>query len=311
MRALAITALLSIATPCVAAPVNLPINVADGASWTIESARVRVDEVGAATRRMESGARYQASYRDGADGAVLTLKPLGGSLYGLTVGAAALSRSDLPLEVDVDERLIPIRARNWPALREALLALLDAPTADGPPVDPMVGETARAVFRSLHDEQAPEIMFPPFHYLGFGQGRALDPDQPQAYEDQVSNLLGGPPIKTRGSFVLESHDRQAGRAVVVWSQAPDPESLAASVRDANNALIAKTGPAGRDEVAEKAIGRMNAMTRDDRCRFEIDVPTGLAVKTECASTIGLSIPGEPPARSTTTWTITQTLPEKR
>ena len=311
MRTLAIAALLSVATPCLAAPVNLPINVADGATWIIESVRVRVDEVGSATRRIESGARYQASYRDGADGGVLTLRPLGGSLYGEVVGAPALSRSDLPLEVDVDERLTPLRARNWPALREALVALLDAPTAGGPPVDPKVGETAKAVFRSLPDERAAAIMFPPLHYLGLGQGRALDPDQPQAYEDQAPNLLGGAPIKTRGSFVLGSHDRQAGRAVVIWSEAPDPESLSASIREANKALIAKTGPAGRDDVADKAIGQMSTASRDDRCRFEIDIPSGLAVKTECASTIGMSVPGEPPARSTTTWTITQTLPEKR
>lgn len=309
MRSFAIAGLLSFATPCLSAPVNLPINLVDGAAWTIESARVRVDEVGDATQRKESGARYQASYRAGAHGAVLTLKPVGGSFYGEVVGAPALSRSDLPLDLDVDARLNPIRARNWSALRMALLALLDAPHASGPSTDLTVGDAARTFLRSLPDERAPGIMFPPLYYLGLGQGRALEPGRPQPYEDQVQNVFTGAPIKTRGSFLLDRLDPVAQRATVVWTQAPDPESLANSVREANKAMIASTGPSGRDDAGAKAVGQMSAMSRLDSCRFEIDVPSGLAVRTECESMIAMSTPGEPEARSTTTWTITQTLPE--
>ena len=91
------------------------------------------------------------------------------------------------------------------------------------------------------------------------------------------------------------------------------------------AIERQTGPGGRDldrpaqlvgghrthqhGVRGQELGEAR-MSRDSRCRFRIDMKSGLATHTECASAIVMSALGEE-SRRTDTWTITQTLPEKR
>lgn len=290
MRALVLVAALLAAAPAVAEPVDLPVNVADGASWTITTLRVRTTDQEGAPTEIRSESRSRATFRADREGGRLILTPMdGASSADLGTGLRA-EGLDFPLEFDVDEAMTPTRMRNWPQLRDAVLAFFVKQSSEGRFADPV-----KEMYRRMTPEDAPNLFTPHLALLGLGQGLALEVGQPHTYEGEVPNPLGGPSIKSRGSLAIQAHDPKAGRASVVWTQTLDPASLAASLRE-----IGKTMQAG-------AADDLN-VAREERCRFEIDVPTGLAIRTECASEIMLTIQGKS-GRRTDRWTITQTLPE--
>ena len=292
--------------PAVAEPIALPVQVTDGASWVVESIRERIDERGGEPRRIESKSRFAIRYQAQADGGLLRVTPTEGGLYGEVEGVS-LKEFDLPLEIQVDESLTPLRLQNWPVVREALFRFFDAQAAKNPALSPKVADAVKGIFRDLPAEQVPVTMAPVFTYLGLGQGLSLSRGQPTTYEDQLPNPLGGGLIKTNAAFVLESYDQSAGRAVVVWTQALDPKSLAANLRSSMRALVDRAGIPGDQAKMEEAMAQAS-MARDDRCRFEIHIPSGLAITAECASTLDISAQNRK-ARRIDRWTITQTVPE--
>jgi hypothetical protein len=285
MRGLIVAAALAFATPALAASYEFPVDVPDGATWTVETVRVRTGERDGKPIRSETRSRYGVRYRSlKGGGGLLTLRLDKGSLPDPLKGVS-LAAFERPLELEVDETLTPLRARNWPEYRQALFALLDT------------------------DDQAHSIMAPAFNYIGLGQGLALDRGRPLAYEGEQPNPVGGAPIRTRASYVLESVDRKGGRAVIAWKQTLDPESMRAAVLEIARPLLEKAAKPDEKAEVEKLMATL-VIGRDDRCRFEIDVPTGLAAKVECSSETRVTVPGQGALNTTDSWTITQTVPER-
>lgn len=302
-RALALLA-LAIAPPAFGAPVELPVDLVDGATWTITTERIREDVRGGAPRRVESHARYKATYRAADEGQSLVLELLDGSVGGDAPGNLPLDQLKAPIEVEVDEALAPVRLADWPKLRTAVYAAIDGATPD-----PKAREVARTVFEPLSAEQAANIMLPHMAYLGLGQGLALDPATPHRYQSELPNPLGGPAVAADAVLAIDPASVGGDRPVITWTQAMNPESLAATMRSGVDALLAKAGTPEQLAQVQSAVKDMS-MTRQDRCRFEIDAETGLAARTECSTEIKARAGGQDISR-TDRWTIIQSLPEKR
>lgn len=284
---------------------ELPVKLPDGASWTLQVERERSRERGSRPPQASKlVTEMRLSWRaEGDDG--------GGRLTATTVAAdagplaapedvmAALGQAR-PVVMDVDAALTPERIRNWDEVRgdlEAAVAKL-AP-------DPKMTEMAKGLFGGLSDVQAAQVVMRDLGLVAIGQGTALELGDAFDYEDRLPNPLGGPPIATKGRFELVSFDAAKGEAVVEWRQAFDPDAAAASLAVALEALMAQASPEQAPRVKSAFEGAK--VDRKDHCRHQIHVPTGLAVRVACTSTIDVTVQGET-GRNVDRWTITQTLP---
>lgn len=303
MRAAIALALAAWAPAAMAA--ELPVKLADGATWTVTVARER--------ERTRSGQAPQASKL------VTTLQLTwtargedGGQLRAVTVAAdagplaapedvmAALGQAR-PVIMDVDAALTPERIRNWDEVRGDLEAAVAKLTGD-----PKMAATAKGLFAGLSDAQAAQVVMRDLGMVAISQGMALEPGKPHDYEDNLPNPLGGPPIKSKGRFELISFEPAKGQAVVEWRQAFDPASATASLTVALESLMKKASPDQAPKVRKAFEGaRVN---RKDSCRHEIDAATGLAVHVTCTSVIEITAQGQT-GRNVDRWTITQTLPK--
>lgn len=302
-RALALL-VLALAPPAFAAPVELPVNVVDGATWTITTERIREDARGGPPRRVESHARYRATYRTAGEGQILVLELLDGSIGGDAPGNLPMDQLKAPIEVEVDEALAPVRLADWPKVRAAVYAAIDGATPDA-----KARELARTLFEPIDAQQAANIVLPHMAYLGLGQGLVLDPEAPHRYQSELPNPLGGPAVAGDAVLAIDPASAKSARPVITWTQTLNPQSLAATMRASLDALLAKA--ATPEQLAEvQSAAKDLSVTRQDRCRFEIDEPSGLAVKTECSTELKMRASGQDISR-TDRWTITQSLPEKR
>lgn len=285
---------------------ELPVKVRNGDSWIQTSQHTRKDVRNGVETSQTATLVVRATYREEFGVATLRHEFVSANADGASASevatAAAQAGLVYPAVLEVDESLTPVRVQDWAAMRERVFEGLRRVTDDD-----QAFEAVRASFEKLDGAQA-ATMFKQQAFVGLGQGTALELEEPHRYDSHVPNLLGGPPIKASGEFVLVSHDPAQGRAVVTWSQRPDPEAMAVSLKASMEALLARAAPekleALRAEFAEMKL------ERQESCRFEIDVRTGLSEKTVCTVEIRSGTPRETAIR-TETWTITQTLPEKR
>lgn len=304
MRIFLAAAAVALATPALAAPVALPVDVADGATWMITTHRIREDGGDRAPRKVESRARYKATYRASGETDRLVLQLLEGSLGGDATANLPLNELKEPVELEVDEAMTPLRLADWPAVRAAMYRVVDSMAPE-----PQARQIARSIFDPMNGETAVAVIYPHMTYLGLAQGLALDPASPHRYEAELPNPLGGPSITADAVLALDPAAAASERPVVTWTQTMNPESLAASLKGAMRAMLANATTPEQLAKAEAAAKDL-AMSREDRCRFEIDRPSGLAVNTVCSTVVKLSLAGQRVER-TDRWTITQTLPEPR
>ncbi len=298
---------LAIATaPAVAQALDLPVTLRDGATWTQTSVHMRTDVRNGETRATKATVVIKSTYRK--DGDVRTVRLDFVSFD--ADGADAALRADLtekaklvyPAVLEVDESLRPVRVREWDKVREAIFRAL----ADTVP-DARALEAAKASFANMDDEQA-AALFKEQGLIALGQGTGLTPGEERSYDSEVPNLLGGPSIKASGTFRLESADKARGRAVVTWAQEPDPASLTASLKVSMEAMLARIAPEKQAEA--KAQLADFVLERQEGCRYEVDIPTGLAATTDCTVEMRSGLKTQI-AQRTERWVITQSPPESR
>jgi hypothetical protein len=284
----------------------MPVKLSDGASWSQTIARTRTDERGGQTHAVTLTTVLKVTYNR-PKGQPATLRQAfvsaeaGAGFTGADAAqAAAQAKLVFPATIEVDDSLTPTRVANWPDLR----ATMDAEFARLIS-DPKALEAARGSFVNLTDKQA-AVFFKEQQLIALGQGLDLAAGQSRSYDDKVPNMMGGPPILTHGTFRMESYDLPKGRAVVTWTQTLDTASASASISATAAAMLARMAP----EQAAKSKAALEGLTidRSDSCRFEIDIPTGLATTADCTSTMQSGLPGKA-AKRTDRWLISQTLPE--
>lgn len=287
--------LASLATP--AAAQSLPVKVSDGASWTMSVEQSRETKRGGQRQAWSFVTTKELTLQ----GDRLTIVPVSVKAEpGLSEQAAAGRSLPVAVVLTVDETLAPLEVVNAPEVRAAVEAMIAR--SAGPEQTAAVNSVAPAMLDATVEVMAKSDL----SRAALGQGADLKLGVAAAYEDHLPNPLGGPPILSKASFTLETYDRKTGRAVIAWRQQLDPKSTQESLSLALNALTAKVAPE-RVAEARAAFAKMT-VTRDDACRHEIDIPTGLAVRVECSSLMVSGI-GEETAQVTDRWTITQTLPQ--
>lgn len=293
MKRAALALALLTATPALAQ--KLPVRLAEGAAWTFVATHERESEGGKSysvttSKRLTWTAGPSGQGRLRMDHLSVTANA------GLPPEAAFTQTLTIPVEFEVDEGLAPNGVRNPDQVRAAVREMLVKSGATPQEIDRRV-----AANPAILDQTAMALVGRELGLLARAQGSNLRLGLPGYEEDETPNPLGGPMIRSRLIYELESYDAATGRAVVTWRSAMDPDSMRASLVEA-----AERAPPARRAEAQAAFAKMR-VENERSCRNEIDIPSGLAVKIECLTR--LSVTSDDKTRtSTDRWTITQTLP---
>jgi hypothetical protein len=160
---------------------------------------------------------------------------------------------------------------------------------------------------SVLDAAAKAMIASELMMTSHAQGLPLQPGKPISAAAEMPNPIGGPPLRATESASLESVDRKAGRAVVIWRQVLDPGALKASV-EGMLAAMAK-GKVSPEKIQEARAAFADAsMESQTTCRDEVALPSGLAIKAVCDMSMATTVQGKT-QHAAEHWTITQTLPE--
>jgi len=301
--AMAIATLAVAAMAGAAAAASMPVKIANGAAWTFTVKHTRDRERGGKHESLSMTTVKQVTWRAGKEGSgILEVKPVSVTMdAGLPENLVAARDLEIPVSIAVDEALTPVRLVNVGEVRTAFDAMLKRVD-----VDPKAAAQLKQMFPNLEDATLAAVTTQDFARVALAQGATLDLGQERTYDDQALNPLGGPPISTKGSVRLESYDEKAGHAVVLWRLTMDPASTQASLTATMNRVMAQLPP----DKAEKARGMFAKMKieRNDACRYQIDIPTGLAVEVDCTTTVVAGAEGQL-LRASDHWLITQTLPK--
>lgn len=283
---------------------DLPVTLKDGAVWIQTSVHSRTDTGNGAAQVMTATSVIKTTYRK--DPTTNTLRQDFVSFNVDGVGAeqvkvlADQAKLIYPAVLEVDDALRPSSVRDWDKMRATIF---EAITAHG--FDARAVAAVKANYDRMNASQAAAL----FHeqaLVSLGQGSNLEPGETRRYEGVTPNGFGGPPIKTSGSFRLDSVDRAKGRASIFWTQTLDPASLSASLKVSVDALIARAAPEKQSEAKLRLANLV--FERQESCRFEVDLPTGLAITTDCTVNLKTGLEGQTTERSDH-WVITQTLPK--
>lgn len=270
------------------------VTLKDGATWTITAEHTRKADFGQAPSWGLVTVK-RLTWRAGAKGQAdtLTVTPISSkALPGSPVEIETARSLAIPATLAVDGSLVPGPVINKDEARAQVVKL--APSAANGPVA-MLDAAAKAMIAS-------ELVM-----TSHAQGLPLQPGKPVSAAVDMPNPIGGPPMRATESASLESVDRTAGRAVVVWRQVLDPSAFKAST-EGMLAAMAK-GKLAPEKIQEARATFADAtMESQTTCRHEIDIPSGLAVKAVCDMTIATTLGGKT-QHVAEHWTITQTLPE--
>ncbi len=189
-----------------------------------------------------------------------------------TVHHAIPLQSSVPYAFRADAGLKPKDWLNWPEVRDAIQAVIQSQEATG-------RDSHGAIMGLFSADNRPvpaTAVMSDANLISAGQGTNLRLGVPDTYESQTPNPLGGQPVTLRGSFTLESFDAGAGRATVLWRSRLDPESATRSVTETMSDVTS-------DDPEAAAELRGLKLERQDECRYQIDLPTGLAIETTCTT----------------------------
>ena len=164
--------------------------------------------------------------------------------------------------------------QNWKELKAAALKSLDALAAtedlQKEKPDKALMSSLRAQWESMlgTKEQVEELCTREaqvyFKVLGRGYAR----NKPFEYEDLLPNPLGGDAFPTHARMALKTFDKQAGRAVITWSQTADPTQVARILESMIKEMSARFGEKPLEGEFPKAI------SMQDNAEIVVDVTTG-------------------------------------
>jgi hypothetical protein len=256
--------------------VPAPVQLRDDATWTIATTHRHAVEGAAKSQSWAVSTRKQVVWKKArftAPEHMVVSLVSAEALEGAP--PAALLAQAAPVDVDVDQQLRP-----------GVYADQTRAKANRAELDTMVADLAIAAR---------------------AQGMSLIPGQAVTSRPAVSSPLPGVGARADETWTLVSVDSAAKRAVVRWSRTVDPESFKASLADllkfAAKVKDPKMQQAGPDLAAA-------AFAQQEVCRYEIDLPTGLAAKAECTRESSLVLKGGA-TKTSDSWTLTQSLPEAR
>ncbi len=293
MRTLLAVALL-LSLPAAVRAESLPLRLKDGATWTITASHVRASTGPRAQNwTLNTVKRLVWTAPRDQRGARLTISPVSASVGEGSPPEVARARSlAVPATLEVDQALTPGAIVDVEVVRAAFQTL--------------VGRDIRGS-EALADAAAKAMIASEVALAARSQGADLPLGKTLEADGEIENPLGGPPIRVRESYRLDSYDTGSGRAVVLWRQFVDPAVFAKQIVASLSARMRTSSPNLKPSDVEAGLKDTRG-TIDGACRHEIDIPSGLAIKVECRTSNSVTVQRE--TRGVTdTWTITQTLPE--
>jgi hypothetical protein len=275
---------------------GMPVRLKDGASWTITANHTRNAGGTKPAQNWGLTTSKRLTFHAGRAGQpdTITVTPLSAVPDAGSPPEIAQARSlSIPATLVVDDGLSPTSVVNKEETRATFLKL--APNADP------IGE------QKLIDAAVAAMIASELEVAARVQGLPLKLSKTIAADKESPNPLGGPAIQGVESAKLVSLDKRTGRAEVEWSLAVDPKSLKESTL--GGLLAMAKGRMSPEKIEElKGAFATASMESENRCRFEVDMRSGLATMGECNSTFSLQMQGNS-QRVTEHWLVTQTLPE--
>ncbi len=180
----------------------------------------------------------------------------------------------LQIILEIDSRGTITGVRNWKELKAATLKSLDALAAaedvrkEKP--DNAFMSSLRAQWESMlgTKEQVEELCTREAQVYFKVLGRGYTHNNPYEYEDLFPNPLGGEAFPTHASMALKTFDKQAGRAVITWSQVADPKQVSRILESMLKEMSARVEKEPLEGEFPKAI------SMEDHAEIVVDVTTG-------------------------------------
>jgi hypothetical protein len=164
--------------------------------------------------------------------------------------------------------------QNWQALKAAALKSLDALAATEDLQNEKRNRGLMSNFRAQWEsmlgnkEQVEELCTREAQVYFKVLGRRYTHNDPFEYKDLFPNPLGGEAFPTHARMALKTFDKQAGQAVITWSQTADP-SQAARILDS---MIKEMRVRLKREPLEGEFPQ--AISMEDHAEIVADVTTG-------------------------------------
>jgi hypothetical protein len=180
----------------------------------------------------------------------------------------------LQIILEIDSHGAIRGVQNWKGLKAAALKSLDAlaTTEDlqKEKPDKALMSNLRAQWESMlgTKEQVEELCTREAQVYFKVLGRGYTHNDPFEYEDLLPNPLGGEAFLTHGRMALKTFDKQAGQAVITWSQKSDPKQVARILDSMIKAMSARLGKEPLEGEFPKAI------SMEDHAEIVVDVATG-------------------------------------
>ena len=190
-----------------------------------------------------------------------------------TVRAVTRLIEGLDIDIELDDEATILGLRNWAKLKDSGLKMLDAMMRDNSTasLDAKTKTALRSTLEAMFaTKEQTEMMFtkePQMYFLPIGRTYP-GVGQPIEYDDKLPNPFGGDPFPCKGRIILQSYDSVGGRAVVTWTQSPDPKETARILGETLNKFDQRLGRTKSD-----AQGIKNFMV-EDRAEFVVDTKTG-------------------------------------
>jgi hypothetical protein len=174
----------------------------------------------------------------------------------------------VPLGLSLDRDGAPSAVRDW---QSVLRRIIDAVEAVEQNPDQRALAAVERMYSNMTPETAAALLFKNLAAASTCQGIAEVPGVPVDADGYMTSGLGGPPILVRERFELASVDRDRGVALIRFSQALDPDSAAASMREGMQRLARDAGRP-LDEVITQFEGGLSHTTT---VSCETDLETGV------------------------------------
>ncbi len=180
----------------------------------------------------------------------------------------------LQIILEIDSHGAIRGVQNWKGLKATALKSLEAlaTTEDlqKEKPDKVLMSSLRSQWESMlgTKEQVEELCTREAQIYFMVLGRRYARNDPFKYEDLLPNPLGGEAFPTHGRMALKTFDKQAGQAVITWSQIADPKQVARILESKMKEMSARLGGKPLEGEFPKAI------SMQDHAEIVVDLATG-------------------------------------
>ena len=298
----------ALATQGLAETIHTPLGLPTGAVIDLVIERTAEHPGSRPLPKMTVTFRYRQAIVSTDDGYVVTQTLTG--VDAPAEGRAALQEAAGALKTitfETDSGLAPVKIMDREAVLRTMMDSVQTLTnsLSGDANDPEVVNRAvtsmRSMFASLPDEQLAQTLLKEQGALSQFQSMEIDLAEPIVEQIETPNPTGGKPFIQTVSIKLEALDKAAGRATILMTNDTDPEAL----KESAMAMLRQMAPEQSTEI-DKAFAEMK-MEMKTACRYEMDLKTGLAARTDCTRTNSAMEDDGKLARTVQRTVITQTL----